>query len=205
MASDDLKGRVFEVNLADLQGDEDHSYRKFRFVCEDVQGTDCLLNFHGMSLTTDKQRSMVRKWQTLIEAHVDVKTTDNYYLRLFCIGFTKKHKDQRAKTSYAQSAQVRQIRKKMMEIMAKEASSSDFRELSNKFIAGSIGRDITKAAQSVYPLKDVYLRKVKVLKKPKFDHMRLMEVHGSARAASSKGGKVARTGDFVEPLPSESI
>ena len=38
----------------------------------------------------DKLRSMVRKWQTLIEAHVDVKTTDGFTLRMFCIGFTKK-------------------------------------------------------------------------------------------------------------------
>lgn len=205
MASDTLKGRVYEVCLADLQGDEDQAFRKFRFICEDVQGKDCLLNYHGMDITTDKLRSMVRKWQTLIEAHVDVKTTDNYYLRLFCIGFTKKHKDQQAKTAYAQTAQVKQIRKKMMEIMAKEATTSDFRELSNKFVAGSIGRDITKAAQSVYPLKDVYLRKVKVLKRPKYDHVRLMEAHGAAKGQKTKDGKVARSGDFVEPVPQDSI
>ncbi len=48
----------------------------------------------GMDLTTDKVRSLVRKWQTLIEAHVDVRTTDGYTLRMFCIGFTKKRQNQ---------------------------------------------------------------------------------------------------------------
>lgn len=47
-----------------------------------------------MDFTTDKLRSLVRKWQTLIEAHVEVKTTDGYYLRMFAIAFTKKRAGQ---------------------------------------------------------------------------------------------------------------
>ena len=62
-----------------------------------------------MSFTTDKLRSLVRKWQTLIEAHVDVKTTDNYMLRLFCIGFTKRRPNQVKRTCYAQASQIRQV------------------------------------------------------------------------------------------------
>lgn len=93
-----------------------------------------------MDFTTDKLRSMVRKWQTLIEAHVDVKTTDGYNLRLFCIGFTKKRQGQVKKTCYAQSSQIRQIRKKMVDIMTREAVSSDLKELVQKFIPESIGR-----------------------------------------------------------------
>uniref|UniRef100_A0A2K6CST5 Ribosomal protein S3A n=1 Tax=Macaca nemestrina TaxID=9545 RepID=A0A2K6CST5_MACNE len=105
IASDGLKGRVFEVSLADLQNDE-VAFRKFKLITEDVQGENCLTNFHGMDLTHDKMCSMVKKWQTMIEAHVDVKTTDGYLLRLFCVGFTKKHNNQIRKTSYAQHQQV---------------------------------------------------------------------------------------------------
>lgn len=68
IASEGLKGRVFEVSLADLQKDTDaeRSFRKFRLIAEEVQGTDVLTNFHGMDLTTDKLRSMVKKWQVKI-------------------------------------------------------------------------------------------------------------------------------------------
>merc|ERR1712051_1106003 len=122
IASDGLKGRVYEVSLADLQAETDaeRSFRKFKLICEDVQGKNCLTNFYGMNLTTDKLRSMVRKWQTLIEAFVDVKTLDGYVMRLFCIGFTKKRNNQLKKTCYANSSQQKLIRKKMRDIMTRE-------------------------------------------------------------------------------------
>ena len=92
-----------------------------------------------MDFTADKLRSLVRKWQTLIEAHVDIKTTDGYLLRMFCIGFTKKRQGQVKKTCYAQTAQIRQIRKKMMEIMIRESTACDLKDLVSKFIPEAIG------------------------------------------------------------------
>lgn len=65
IASDGLKGRVYEVSLADLQNDE-VAFRKFKLISEDVQGKNCLTNFHGMDLTRDKMCSMVKKWQVTI-------------------------------------------------------------------------------------------------------------------------------------------
>lgn len=58
IASEGLKKRVFEVSLADLQNDTDaeRSFRKFRLISEEVQGSHVLCNFAGMDLTTDKLR-----------------------------------------------------------------------------------------------------------------------------------------------------
>jgi len=125
---------VFELSLADLNGgDEVQGYRKIRLVCEDVQGLDVITNFHGMDITRDKLCSLIRKWQSLIEAFVDVRTTDGYLLRVFCIGFTKKQNNQQAKsTCYAQSGQIRTIRKKMFEIITEEANKCDLKELVQK-------------------------------------------------------------------------
>ena len=134
IASEGLKGRVFELSLADLNGgDESQSFRKIKLVAEDVQGNNVVTNFHGMDMTRDKLCSLIRKWQTLIEAYVDVKTTDGYYLRVFAIAFTKKQANQAVKsTCYAQAGQVRNIRKKMFEIMTEEASKCDLKELVQK-------------------------------------------------------------------------
>merc|ERR1711879_726858 len=100
-------------------------------------------------------------WQTQIEAHVDVKTTDGYVVRMFVIGFTKKRPDQVKSNCYAQTSQIRKIRKKMMEIMTKEASTVQLREFVKKLIPDSI-------------------KKVKIVKKPKFDITKFMELHGDA-------------------------
>ncbi|KAL1568615.1 40S ribosomal protein S3-1 [Salvia divinorum] len=147
IASEGLKHRVVEVSLADLQGDEDHAYRKIRLRVEDVQGKNVLTNFWGMDFTTDKLRSLLRKRQSLIESHVD-------------------------------ASQIRQIRRKMQEIMVNQAQSCNLKELVQKFIPESIGKEIEKSTSSIYPLQNVYIRKVKILKAPKFDLGKLMEVHG---------------------------
>ncbi|XDB49527.1 hypothetical protein AB1E18_003098 [Capra hircus] len=124
--------------------------------------------------------SMVKKWQTMIEAHFDVKTTDGCLLHLFCVGFTKKHNDQIWKTSYAQHQQVRPIRKKMMEIMTREVQTHDLKEV-----------------------------KSKRLKKPKFELGKLMELHGegssSGKATGDETGAKVERADGYEPPVQESV
>ena len=155
----------------------------------------------------------VRKWQSLIEAHVDVKTTDGYVLRMFCVAFTKKRQNQMKKTCYAQSAQIRQIRKKMVEIMKREAESDDLKSLVAKLyvqhrrqsavgpaahtvclvcrsIPESIGKDIEKSCQGIFPLQNVFIRKCKLLRAPKFDSLKLMELHAGDTGGEDAGAAV---------------
>ena len=204
-SDDSLRGRVLEMSLGDLNKDsEDRSYRKFKLRIDEIQGKKCLTNFHGMCFTTDKLRSMVKKWQTLIEAYVDVKTTDGYLVRVFAIAFTKRRQNQVRKTSYAQSSQIKAIRKKMFDIITKEVSSSDLKEFVKKLIADNMASDIEKQTQGIFPLQNVAVHKVKVLKKPKFDVQKLMALH--ADEGEDTGSKVDRpAGDFVEPTPAESV
>merc|ERR1711990_364430 len=183
-ASDGLKGRICEISLGDLNKNEDDAYRKMKLRVEDVQGSQALCNFRGMDFTTDKLRSLVRKWQSLIEANVDVKTVDGYVLRCFCIGFTKKRQFQIRKTSYAQSAQIRAIRKKMVDIMTKEVASCDLIKAVEKFVPEFIG-------------------KVKILKAPKFDPAKLAEIH-AGRSGADIGEKIARNAEAEAAATTEA-
>lgn len=190
VASEVLKGRIFEISLAELTGNEEDAFRKIKLRCEDVQGNQCLTNFHGMSMTTDKLHSLIRKWQSLIEANVDIKTDDGYYLRLFCIGFTKKRPNQARKTCYAKAAQIRQIRKKMIDIIKKQAADCDLKELVKKLGVESMGKEIEKVCRGIYPLQNVYIRKCKVLKTPRPDISKLLELY-TETAPEEIGKKVA--------------
>jgi small subunit ribosomal protein S3Ae len=150
-----------------------------------------------MDITRDKLNSLIRKWQTLIEAQAEVKTTDGYVLRLFAIAFTKRRPNQIQKTSYATSSQIRQIRKKMVDIMTAEAAKSDLKELVKKFIPEALGKDMEKACQGIYPIQTCYIRKVKTIKSPRFDLTKLMEMHeGSAEDA----GKALKDAPLVENM-----
>merc|ERR1711865_1272700 len=129
-----------------------------------------------------KQCSLIKKFQAIIEAHVDVKTTDGYLVRMFVIAFTKRRPDQIKTNCFAQSAQIRKIRKKMMDIMIAEVSKVQLRDLVKKLIPESIGKEIEKQTQGIFPLRDCLVRKVKILKKPKFDITKLMEMHNESGA-----------------------
>jgi len=201
-ADDSLKGRIYEVSLGDLNNDEENAFKKIKLRCEDVVGKNCLTTFYGLDFTTDKMRSLVKKWHTMITAHLDVKTTDGYLLRLFCVGFTFRKKGQIKKASYAQGSKVRGIRKKMFEIMARESTSCDLKELVQKLIPEAIGLEIQKACRRIHPIENCYIRKVKLLKAPKMDRAMLKAIHGDFKG--DMGSKVTR-GDFVEPAVLDSV
>lgn len=189
-AADGLKGRVFEANLADLQGTEDHAHKKIRLRVDEVQGKNLLTNFHGLDFTSDKIRSLVRKWQSLVEANVTVKTADDYVIRIFGIAFTKRQPNQVKKHTYAKSSKLSEVRKKMIEVMQREASNVTLSQLVSKLIPDVISREIEKSTQSVLPLQNINVRKVKLLKQPKFDLGNLLALHGEG-GTDEKGKKIS--------------
>lgn len=89
-------------------------------------------------------------------------------------------------------------------------SSVDLKEVVNKLIPDSIGKDIEKACSFYYPLQDVYIRKVKILKKPKFELGKLLEMHGEGAGVvteitTATGEKIESRPDAYEPPVQESV
>jgi len=85
----------------------------------------------------------------------------------------------------------------MVDIMQREASSCTLSQLTTKLIPELIGREIEKSCQGIYPLQNVHVRKVKLLKSPKFDLGALLGLHGESTTDES-GQKVER--EFKETV-----
>ena len=87
----------------------------------------------------------------------------------------------------------------MSNVMTRETHQVDLKEVVNKLIPDSIGKDIEKKCQLIFPLENVNVRRVKVLKKPNFDVSKLMEFHGEGQSGTSTG--VQRGGgSYVPPV-----
>merc|ERR1712167_438309 len=68
----------------------------------------------------------------------------------------------------------------MVEVMQKEASKSMLRDLVKKLIPEALGKEIEKCTRGTYPIQNCLIRKVKMVKKPKFDLTKLMELHSES-------------------------
>jgi len=93
----------------------------------------------------------------------------------------------------------------MVETINQEVQSGDIRALVTKLLPDSIAKDIEKRVSPIYPVHDCYVSKVKVIKKPKLDLSRLMELHGEAGVKTNAKGEVVARGDNYEPPVVEEV
>jgi small subunit ribosomal protein S3Ae len=71
----------------------------------------------------------------------------------------------------------------MTSIMTELGTKGDLKSLVKELISAPIGENIAQQCSSIFPIKDCHIRKVKVLKKPKFDVTELMEWHNADEVA----------------------
>ncbi|EHY64565.1 hypothetical protein NERG_02375 [Nematocida ausubeli] len=166
-APDALRGRTFEVNQADLP-DNTNSTRKFKFVIDGTKGKDAISSFHSMELISDKVKSIPKKWHTLIETCSKVETQDGYTLRIFTICNTKRKAKSVSKNCYAKLSQVKSIRKVIFKIVSEEFAG-DINEAMKKMMTEVAGGRMEQEGAKIYPLQNCYIKKVKVLKRPRIE------------------------------------
>lgn len=177
-SSEAMKGRVYTVSLGDLSNINPH--KKVKLVVDEEQDKGskvALTNFYGLDTTRDHIMSLIKKWHTLVDCFVDAKTSDGFLLRLFIFAITKKKRGQQKATSYVQQNQLKQIRKIIHAVISKEVKRNSLKDLVPKLLLSEITDDITKKASKIFPIQNVMIRKVKTIKRPRFDISQLLSIH----------------------------
>ncbi|KAF8392060.1 hypothetical protein HHK36_022401 [Tetracentron sinense] len=135
--------KVFEICLADIQNDEDQSYRKIR-----LRGEVQRMYKGGIEDTNDMYNGD-KGFQICL---ADIQNDEDQSYRKIRL---------RAETLIGAHVDIQQIRCKMRKIMVNQTTSCDLKELVQKFVLEVIGKGIEKATSSIYPLENVFIRKVK--------------------------------------------
>jgi len=200
IAADNLRGRVYEVNQADLDGahNKDQAFRKIKFEVQEVDGRNLLTQFHSLALTTDKVRSMLRKWCTLIEAPVEAKTADGFVLRLFVTSFTKKQPGQLSKNCYSKTRLEKWVRFRMSKIIQNKLSKLDINQTLTLLTNDVLVDTLHKRCSAIVPLRDVKFSKVKVIRTPKVDIQKLRDAHEPIPESIEANARIVE--EAVEPV-----
>lgn len=102
------------------------------------------------------------------------------------IAFTKESTGQKRKTNYALSSQQKEIRKRINDIITREVAKSNATKLLELFTNDVIEKKITKEVFPIYPVKNVRVRKIKVIQRPKVDSVKLAEMHENEKRILTK-------------------
>jgi small subunit ribosomal protein S3Ae len=185
LAATNLMGRVYEGCLADLNQvtDKDAPFRKVKFAVQDIQGRNLLTQFHGMDLTADRVRSLIQKWGTMIETVVEAKTNDGYAMRIFVFAFTRRQKGQLSKNTYSKTRLEKWVRHRMTNMIQKRLAKLDINGAVTQLTQDILADALFKRCNPILPLRDVKIRKVKVIRTPKVDTQALAAAHGEIPAS----------------------
>jgi small subunit ribosomal protein S3Ae len=173
---DYVNNRTFLQSHQDLsEKDSSHAFRIFTWRSVDVQENDVLTVFAGARLSVDKLGSLLRKYRTLIDAQVDVRTADGYILRAFSIAFTKKLTNKKA--CYAKQSKKKEIRNICIEVMRTGIEQGTVKQLCEDLIAEKIEKEIVRRCETVFQVEHVFVTKIKVLKAPQLTSEQVRDIH----------------------------
>lgn len=184
LSSDGMKGRVYEVNFGDLNPGQLPT-KKIKLIVEDADGASKVAqtNFYGFDTTRDHLCGLIHKWHSLIDTFVECKTSDGFLLRFFVICFTARARNQQKATSFAQRSQIKQIRAIIKKVIVSACVKSTLKELVNKLLGDNLTLEMTKKCKKIFPIENCTIRKVKTIKRPRFDIQQLLSMQADSPIA----------------------
>lgn len=200
IGSDNVLEKVCEVSYADLDEKTRYHWRKVKMQVETVEGFNCYSSFYGLDCTRERIFSLIKKGQTLIDCWADVRTSDDYILRVFVTSCTNRKQGQVKNNTFAKSSQLRVIRKNIRKAIVGEAKKKTVNAFANSILSEELSKKLAKTISRTFPAKVVLVTKVKVLKKPRVDAGALIkEAQSNAQVTQTQD----KTGALIEEIEGE--
>ncbi len=151
---DAVRGRTIELGATDLHSSSRKYYFKVKMKVDEVDGKTCKLKFVGHDCSRDYITRIVRKRSKRVDEITRVKTKDGAVVRVKTICATIKPVGASTQTS---------IRKKIDEVMKKEASEKDLGKFVKDMFMNKVQSRVKKEVDKIYPLREIEIRKTEVV------------------------------------------
>jgi small subunit ribosomal protein S3Ae len=151
-----LIDRVTEVTAQDVTGDFSKMHIKLRFKVNDVRGMDAYTYFIGHDMTSDYVRRMTRRRKSKIDTVVDVKTRDEFVIRLKPLAISGRR---------IRSSQQSAITIIMGTVITDFCKKKSLDEIVRAIISGNLAKDVAVSCKPIQPLQRVEIRKSEILRK----------------------------------------
>lgn len=148
-----VEERTVKLGLQDLVPDTRRYYMDVYLKVTEVEGNRAKTAISGHNVSSDYVSKMVSRRSNRIDAVEDVKTSDGSRVRVKVVGATIR------KTS---SSQVNEVRRRMREVIREEAGKKSLDEFMESIFTGDLQKKMEAAAQKIYPLREVEVRKTEV-------------------------------------------
>ena len=150
-----LVGRVTEVTVQDITGEFSKMHIKLKFKVNDVRGTEAYTHFIGHDMTSDYVRRMTRRRKSKIDTIVDVKTRDDFIIRIKPLAISGRR---------VRGSQQTAIRVTMEKVIHDFASKKALDEVVKTIISGQMAKEAAIACKHIQPLQRVEIKKSEIRK-----------------------------------------
>lgn len=153
-----LIGRTVETTASELTGDLRKSHINITFRIVSVDGRKARTKVAGFELAKSYVRSLVRRRASKIDANIKIELKDGASVRIkpLVVAFRK-----------CDTSQKQVIRKLLVDKIYESAMSCDLDNLLIETISDRIMKTARDAIRKVYPVKNVEVRMIELLKGPR--------------------------------------
>jgi len=152
---DSVVGRVATVTLQDLTGDFSKAHLKLKFKVRDIRGYDAYTEFIAHDMANDYVRRLSRRHRSKVDTVVDIKTADNYILRIKTMAVIDRR---------MQAGQRTGIRNITADTLREYTKNKSLAEVVKGMVTGELARILASRCKPIVPVRRMEIRKSEVLK-----------------------------------------